>query len=181
MRGPHCISGCPCHHTSYATTEEEKREGLGRGSGMLLAHSLVPHSSFTTEEESWQGDPVLLHDATQGYGLYHVSVGSEPAVGFWDWAEYLSIYVWVHLCVVCVYVCAPSVTQNARGTPNHPVCHPVPYSFYPFLSSVSLSPLLWFCHLAPLKRPLTEVLRQTGLCGVNGAHCKRFCDIFAGK
>lgn len=90
----------------------------------------------------------LLHRATR---LCHVNVGSQPAVGFTVWAEYFSIHVSVHLCVcvcvVCVHVGVASVMQNARGTPNHPVFHPVlllPYSFQPFLSSVSLSPLLSF-------------------------------------
>lgn len=151
--------------------------------GCCWLHSSLLHTSLTTEEESWQDDPVLLHDATRGYWLYHVNVGWEPAVGFRVWTEYFSIYVWVYLCVcvVCMHVCISSLMQNARGIPNHPVFHPVlflPYSFLlffllPFLSSVSLSLLLSFGHLASVNRPLTEALRQlshTGLCDIKGTH-----------
>lgn len=143
--------------------------------GCCWLHSLVPHTSFTTEEESWQENPALLHGATRGYELYHVNVGSEPESGL-NTSAFMCGFICVCACAVCVHVCVPSLMQNARGTPNHPVFHVLflPYSFFvPFLSSASPSLFLSFCHLASVNRPLTEALRQLshpGLCGVNGAH-----------
>lgn len=166
--------------------------------GCCWRHSPVPHSSFTTEEESWQDDPVLLHGATRGYGLYHVNVGLEPAFGFRVWTEYLSVYVWVYLCacVVCAHVCVPSLMQNARGTPNHPVFHPVlflPYFF--FFCAISV-----ICLFLPLSlflpsgfseqtpdrsvqtaQPYWSVRCSQGSLYSPKSHCKNFSDSFANK
>lgn len=138
-----------CHYTTSAPPpQKKKRHGkeLAGTSGMLLASlSGATHQLHHRRRKSYSMMPHVGMDCMLAL-VSSQQLDSESGLN-------ISAFMCGFICVcVCVWFVCMFVDANARGTPNHPVFHPVlflPYSFLTFLSSVSLS----FGHLASVNRP----------------------------
>lgn len=112
MRRSRCIAGCPFDQTglpcsSSATTEEEKRVGVGRDCGMLLVLFSSATHRLHHRRRKLAGQ-VFLHRATRGYGLYQVNVGSEPAVrlNLGTILQHWCVGIFVCMCGLCACLCS---------------------------------------------------------------------------
>ncbi len=168
--------------TAPTTTEEEKRGRSWQGQWdtagvilwchtaalpqkkkvgrMTLPYSMVPHGGM---------------DCTMLMLVQSQHLDSESGL---NTSAFMCGFICVRVCVcgLCACLCS-QLNAECQGNPKPPSFSSCPFPtllfFLPFLSSVSFSLLLSFCHLASVNGPLTETFRQlshTGLCGVNGAH-----------
>lgn len=138
MRGPHCIEGCPSHRTSSTTTEEEKGEGIGTDRRMLLASFSNATHQLYHRRRKLAGRPSLTPHV--GMDCTMLMLGQSQHL---DSESGLNTSAFMCGWFVCMFVFL-ALMQNARGTPNHPVFHPVlflPYSFFAIsVICLSLSP-----------------------------------------
>lgn len=199
-RGPRCITGCPCHHTTSAPAPQKKRkrkELAGTvGQWDVAGFVLWCHTpAFTTGEESWRDDPVLLHGATRGHGLYHVNVGSEPAAGL-NTSAFMCGYICVWVCGLCACLCCwlNAECQGNLKPPSFSSC-PFPTFFFFAISIICAPPPLTlpslflpsgFSEQTPDRRAQTAQSYWSGWCKrvsfySSKSHSENFSDGFANK